>query len=222
MSVGSSPAPLNVTAEARICAANAGVEDLVALMATYESRTTIDLRALCNLGHGTLKNHGDQTGTYATNLKVLDDHNVTANTGYVSVMPHGATTYISGLIDVVLDAVALYEAQNYVGMGSGVGTGNAAAEIAKAMVEAQERAKLESTTLRRSLLLMSRTGMLRYMPCTNSTCARMRWAIAMHNIRQISIWALVLRISILVLICSRTCLSATRRAVGRPCRWRPG
>jgi hypothetical protein len=146
MSVGSSPAPLNVTSEARICAANAGVEELLPLMATFESRTTIDLRALCNLGHGTLKSHSDQTGVYATNLKTLDDHTKTANAGYVCAMPHGASTYISGLIDVVLDAVAMYEAQNYVGMGSNVvGTGNAAAEIAKAMVDAQERAKLEST-----------------------------------------------------------------------------
>ena len=137
--------PLNVTAEARVCAANAGVEDLLPLMATYESRTTIDLRALCNLGHGTLKAHSDQTGVYATNLKASDDHTKTANAGYVCAMPHGASTYISGLIDVVLDAVALYDAQNYVGMGNVVGTGNAAAEIAKAMVDAQERAKLEST-----------------------------------------------------------------------------
>ena len=112
MSVGSSPAPLNVTSEARICAANAGVEELLPLMATYESRTTIDLRALCNLGHGTLKSHSDQTGTYATNLKALDDHNVTANAGYVSLMPHGASTYISGLIDVVLDAVSLCMKRN--------------------------------------------------------------------------------------------------------------
>ena len=139
------PTAITVTPEARLCAANAGVEGLISLMATYESRVTIDLRALCNLGHGSLKAHSDQTGTYAANLKTLDDHNVASVAGYVSAMPHGATTYISGLIDVVLDAVAMYEAQNYVGMGTGVGTGNAAAEIAKAMVDAQERAKLEST-----------------------------------------------------------------------------
>ena len=75
------PTAITVTPEARLCAANAGVEDLISLMATYESRVTIDLRALCNLGHGSLKSHSDQTGTYAANLKTLDDHNVASDCG---------------------------------------------------------------------------------------------------------------------------------------------
>ena len=145
MASASVATPITVTMEARACAANAGVEDLIGLMAAYETRTTIDLRSLCNLGHGKLKKNSGETGAYADNLKTLDDHYAAATAGYVKVMPHGATTYIAGLIDVVLDAVALYEAQTYVGMGSATGTGTAASEIAKAMVEAQERSKLEAT-----------------------------------------------------------------------------
>ena len=54
----------NITSEARDCAAKAGAEQMLPLILVYESRTTLDLRALTNMRGGRLKKHHEESGEY--------------------------------------------------------------------------------------------------------------------------------------------------------------
>ena len=61
-----------VTQEAHDCAVSAGADHLLPLILLYESRTSLDLRALTNMKGGRLKSHHEESGEYADELKDLD------------------------------------------------------------------------------------------------------------------------------------------------------
>ena len=101
-------AALDISNEARACALNAGAEDLLSLIAMSESRTRLDLRSLTNMKGGRLKAHHDEAEEYADSLKAIDEHLQTLGGGYVSAMPHAASTYTAVILDLVQDAVHLH------------------------------------------------------------------------------------------------------------------
>ena len=138
-------AALDISIEARACAVNAGAEDLLALIAKVESRTKLDLRALTNMKGGRLKAHHDEAEEYADSLKTIDDHLLTLGGGYVSVMPHAASTYTAVILDLVQDAVHLHVVSTAPGVPGGGGGGTAATDIAAALAAASEHSRLEST-----------------------------------------------------------------------------
>ena len=109
-----------VTQEARDCAASAGAESLLPLIALYESRTKLDLRALANMRVGRLKSHHEESSDYADELKTLDTQLTAADSQRVLLMPHGASTYTSVVLDLLQDACELYDAQSAPGGGSRV------------------------------------------------------------------------------------------------------
>ena len=136
-----------VTQEARDCAAGAGAESLLPLIALYESRTKLDLRALTNMRGGRLKNHHEESSDYADELKTLDTQLTATDGTRALLMPYGASTYTSAVLDLVQDACELYGIQNAPAGGGSAGTltgSTAAADIATAMAAVTEASKLES------------------------------------------------------------------------------
>jgi hypothetical protein len=110
-----------VTQEARDCAVSAGADHLLPLILVYESRAYLDLRALTNMRGGRLKSHHEESGEYADELKALDAALTNADGARALLMPHGASTYTSTLLDLIQDACDLYAAQSAPGGGSAGG-----------------------------------------------------------------------------------------------------
>jgi hypothetical protein len=139
-----------VTQEARDCAASAGADHLLPLILLYESRTSLDLHALTNMKGGRLKSHHEESGEYADELKDLDTALTNADSTRALLMPHGANTDTSALLDLIQDACDLYAVQSAPGGGSGGGGSiggitTSAADIAAAVSAVSEANKLESS-----------------------------------------------------------------------------
>ena len=136
--------------EARDCAVSAGADHMLPLILMFESRTSLDLRALTNMRGGRLKSHHEESGEYADELKALDTALTGADPTRALLMPHGASTYTSALLDLLQDACDLYAAQSAPGGGSGGGGSmggitTSAADIAAAVSAVSEANKLESS-----------------------------------------------------------------------------
>ena len=129
------------TVEARNLLQAAGGLELLPLFATAEMRTHVDLRALTNLHMGRLSANIGLSSDYATALKAVDDAIATADATYVKIMPGAAMSYVSIIMDVVQDAMALYAAK--VPMGTAAPAGMAAAELAKALKDANTASAVE-------------------------------------------------------------------------------
>ena len=139
----------NISPEAQLCAASSNAEFLLPLILLCESRTTLDLRALTNMKGGRLKSHHEESGEYADQLKAIDTALTAADSTRALLMPHGASTYTSVVLDLIQDAQQLYWEQTLPLGGSvatgGGATGTPAADIAAALAAASEASKLESS-----------------------------------------------------------------------------
>ena len=139
----------NISPEAQLCAASSNAEFLLPLILLCESRTTLDLRALTNMKGGRLKSHHEESGEYADQLKAIDTALTAADSTRALLMPHGASTYTSVVLDLIQDAQQLYWEQTLPLGGSvatgGGATGMPAADIAAALAAANEASKLESS-----------------------------------------------------------------------------
>ena len=139
----------DVSPEAQLCTASASAEFLLPLILLCESRATLDLRALTNMKGGRLKTHHHESGEYADQLKAIDTALTADDATCAPLMPHGASTYTSVVLDLIQDAQQLFWDQSLplggsVSGGAG-GVGTSAADIAAAMAAASEASKLESS-----------------------------------------------------------------------------
>ena len=108
----------------------------------------LDLRALTNMRGGRLKVNHQESSDYADELKQIDTYQTSQDSQRVLLMPHGASTYTSVVLDLVQDACALFWAQS-APMGvpaaaPGATVGASAADIAAAMAAVNEASKLET------------------------------------------------------------------------------
>ena len=137
-----------VSLEARAIAVACNAEDLLPLIMLAESRATLDLRALTNMRGGRLKSNHQESSDYADELKQLDTHQTAQDAQRVLLMPYGASTYTSVVLDLVQDACALFWAQSAPMGGAvvppGATVGATAADIAAAMAAVSEASKLET------------------------------------------------------------------------------
>ena len=118
------------------------------LILLCESRATLDLRTFTNMKGGRLKTQHHESGEYADQLRAIDTALTAADSARVLLMPHGASTYTSVVLDLIQDACQLFWDQSLplggsVGGGTG-GVSTSAADIAAAMTAASEASKLES------------------------------------------------------------------------------
>ena len=137
----------SISPEAQLCAASASGEFLLPLILLCESRATLDLRALTDMKGGRLKTQHHESGEYADQLKAIDTALTAADSTRAPLMPHGASTYTSVIIDMIQDATQLFWDQTLPVGGSvsgGAGVVNtSAADIAAAMA-AVERGTIRS------------------------------------------------------------------------------
>ena len=191
----------SISPEAQLCAASAGAEFLLPLILLCESRTTLDLRALTNMKGGRLKAHHHESSEYADQLKALDAALTAADSSRAPLMPHGASTYTSVVLDLIQDAQQLFWEQTLPLGGSvsggGGGTGTSAADIAAAMAAANEASKLESSKECTTTYEQQRHAnvTLSSSPSTRLLLERKSMAIAMHCTRPTNTWGLHHRIS---------------------------